>query len=243
MTITGLKGTYMKDIACKIMLLCSLVSPHAAYAKPKVFKLVEQTLIGIAKSQLGELENQVEHLKKGLKFEEKFYEMEERYLKDLERNLSGHYNAGKLFNGAVDQAKRRWSNKSNNVEVQSLLDDHNHRYNFDIGQNVSRIDKLIFDQTNSAQATAHVASQYVGRNLDEHVDAVEGMMLEIDQTSNQKAATDLNSRIQAQVALEIIELKQLQAIQLESLSTMNQQYLNDKSQSAVFNGLKEQSDA
>lgn len=235
-------GRVNKGIAMSLILI--LVSP-SLYAKPKVIQIVENGITGILNKQLNKLTDGFDLVQDQLDVEKRIESLTEESMNNLNSKISGSYDMGKLVNDVKEQARRRWSpsdifKDSGNQEYRKLQHQHERKYDFKQFQSIDSDpkDEIIvaaYDEHEAIQKNAIVSAQYTTLKLNENIANIERLMHEIDSAENQKAATDLNSRIQAQVALELVELKRLSALQLQALGAMTQESLLEQQSSAQFN--------
>jgi len=237
-------GVNMKN---KFIILCTFgVSTLSCQAHAiQIFRVIEEGLQRVAQGQLQQLENNVGLLKDQLKLDKRVEDMTRQSMSHLNKvadELSGQYDMGKMLNGAADQAKRRWgpniNGDSENDGYQRLKNTHISQFNFKDGSELYKknsVQEAAYNQNKGAQEKAIVSANFVSNKINDSIKEIEKLMGEIDKTPNQKASTDLNSRIQAQVGLEIVELKRMQALQLETMGGMSQQSVIDENMSAQFN--------
>lgn len=231
----------------KFIILCSFgLSTLSCQAHAlQIFKVIEEGLQKVAQGQLQQLENNVGLLKDQLKLDKRVEDMTRQSMSHLNKvadELSGQYDMGKILNGAADQAKRRWGPQINGASgddgYQRLRNTHLSQFNLKDGSELYQKDSIreaAYNQNKGTQEKAIVSANFVTSKINDSIKEIEKLMEEIDRAPNQKASTDLNSRIQAQVGLEIIELKRMQALQLETTGVMSQQSVIDENMSAQFN--------
>lgn len=223
-------------------LILTFASP-SLMAKPKIFEIIENGLTGILHAQLNKLTDGFDLVKDQLNVEKRIESLTEESMHTLNAKISGSYDMGKLMNDAKEQAARRWSpgdlfQPSSNKAYSELEKAHNRKYDFErehgFGIRQESI-KTVLNDRDKIQRSSLVSAQYTTQRIDENITKVENLMGQIDSAENQKAATDLNSRIQSQVALELVELKRLSALQLQALGSLSQDALLDQQGSAQFN--------
>ncbi len=231
----------------KFIILCTfgLTTLSCEAHALQIFKVIEEGLQKVAQSQLKQLESNVGLLKDQLSLDKRVEDMTRQSMSHLNKvadELSGQYDMGKILNGAADQAKRRWGPKINGESesdgYQKLRSTYISQFNLKDGSELyqkNSIREAAYNQSKGTQEKAIVSANFVSSKIDNSIKEIEKLMEEIDRAPNQKASTDLNSRIQAQVGLEIIELKRMQALQLETMGVMSQQSVIDENMSAQFN--------
>lgn len=211
----------------------------------QIFKVIEEGLQRVAQHQLQVLEDNVGILRDQINIEKRVEQMTRQSVDHLNRvsdELSGQYNMGKLLNDAESQARRRWapglSGQGGSARYQKIRATYANEFSFKSGQEIYPKGQYMaagFSQYKDVQEKALLSAKYISTNINDNIAHIEKLMQEIDKTPNQKASTDLNSRIQAQVALELIELKQVHALQLEALGSTAQRQVIDNNISAQFN--------
>jgi|TARA_R110002110_G_C13470277_1_gene720481 hypothetical protein len=231
----------MRASSVILVCACSFGLPINAHAI-QIFKVIEEGLQKVAQAQLNQLKQNVGFAKEQLDVEKRLEKLTDDSFRKLNAELSGSYDMSKIYNGALDQAKRRWGPMINGVggdqDYLKLRNNHNAKFAPKEGREIfsdNSLQKASYEQSKISQEKSIVSAHFVSQSINNNIDGIEKLIAQIDQTPNQKASTDLNSRIQGQVALELVELKRLQALLLESIGSMTQQSVVDQNVSAEFN--------
>jgi hypothetical protein len=243
--LQGVLEVHRVNTGAAMLLILTLVSPSLCFAKNKIFETIENGLTGILRAQLNKLDDGFGLVKEQLDVEKRLENITQESMQALNSKISGSYDMGKLVNDTKEQAKRRWSpsdilnsHDNGNAEYNKLLKQHEQKYNFEKEHSFGMRQpgsKQALKEIDKTQKAAVVSAQYTSQKINDNIANIESLMGKIDRTENQKAATDLNSRIQSQVALELVELKRLSALQLQTMGTMSQQSLLEQQGSAQFN--------
>lgn len=164
--------------------------------------------------------------------------------------LTGHYNMGNLYNSTNDQADRLWSNQSwqnvlvaasggNSARFQELLKSYQDKYpSLDQAQITPFNPNSLKAQTYSQNAKTNLAglsvSEYSYNSLQDRIKKLQGLLNQIEQTSNEKATLDLQARILAEIGFVQLELLRLQSVQTQLTAMHNQGITNGTTQDAGF---------
>lgn len=241
--LQGVLEVHRDKKGAAMLLILTLVSPSLCYAKVDIFKTIENGFMGILNKQLNKLTDGFDLVKDQLDVEKRIESLTEESMNTLNAKISGSYDMGKLVNDAKEQAKRRWSpsdifKDNGNPEFKNMQKEHEKKYDFEREHGFGpkhQMTKTALNDRDKIQKNAMVSAQYTTQKINDNITNIESLMNQIDRAENQKAATDLNSRIQSQVALELVELKRLSALQLQALGAMTQESLLEQQGSAQFN--------
>lgn len=170
--------------------------------------------------------------------------------KKLVRNSEGHYGFGSYLNNEAAQIKRAWSpatweealkglSGGNAKRYQELLSQYQKRYPF-LSKEVyvkgaSEAKADVYQRQINSNRAAKVNARYTFDSIREHLVRVNRLSQKIELAPNMKSATDLNSRLIAELAyIHIQELKMQSLINLQ-LAEKTSSRIGEKTRSAKFN--------
>lgn len=175
--------------------------------------------------------------------------------KKLRSDAEGHYGFGGLMNGASDLKNREWSpdnwksalqglSGGNPARYQELVNtykkDHPNLSESDYQKGASSDKTKVYSQDVQMNRAAMVNATYSFNNIKTHLDTIHELSAKIDQAQNTKAATDLNSRLLAEVAyIQTQELK-MQILMNQQMAQASADNIASKTASAKFNTLPNQ---
>jgi type IV secretion system protein VirB5 len=172
--------------------------------------------------------------------------------KQLTNDSEGHYGFGGLLNGTSDLKNREWSpdnwkstlqgiSGGNSARYQELV--HTYKQNH---PNLSQSDYMKGSSNDKAKVYAQdvqvnravmTNATYSFNNIKTHLDTIHSLSAKIDQAKNTKSATDLNSRLLAEVAyIQTQELK-MQILMNQQMAQSSADNIASKTASAKFNTL------
>ncbi|MDF1796453.1 MAG: type IV secretion system protein [Coxiellaceae bacterium] len=173
-------------------------------------------------------------------------------LKALTDTAKGNYNFGGLLDSKQEFSDRQWSpddwqqalhgmSGGNPSRYQELVDDYQHNHvilspkEFEKGATATQAKRYRQDvQVNRA---ANVNATYAYNNIKKHLDNIHALSSKIDHAENTKAATDLNSRLLAEVAYIQTQSLKMQVLLNQQMAQVNADAIDDKTQRAQFNRL------
>jgi type IV secretion system protein VirB5 len=164
-------------------------------------------------ARLSELKQQYENMQKRL-----------QTVQNIQQDAEGHYGYGSMLNDGQALKDREWSPGNWNDTLKGLSGGNKKRYHQLLKQyqhankTLSKSDYLkggssenekLYQQQIQTNQAASVNASYAFNNLQTHLKNVHQLSQKIDSTKNEKAATDLNTRMQAETAyIEVQILKQ-----------------------------------
>lgn len=176
--------------------------------------------------------------------------------KQLTSDSEGHYGFGQMLNSDQDLQSREWSpddwhsaisglsggNSDRYKQLQQQYqDDHPNNLSQDQFANGSSKEQAqTYNQAVQTNQAATVNSSYAFNDIKTHLDNIHQLSKQIDNAQNTKAAVDLDTRMQAEMAyVNVQELKQM-AIMNEQLANRQSGDISEESQNAKFNTLPNQ---
>ncbi len=165
---------------------------------------------------------------------------------------TGHYDYGKILNSDEDLTNREWSPSDWQSALQGLSGGNPDRYQElleqyikdhpsvsidDMKLGVSDSYATDYQQTVQVNQAANVQASYEFNDINEHLKNIKTISNEIEGADNEKAISDLNVRMNTEIAYLMVE-------EIKMLSLLNQQYaqsiasqLVDKISASKFNQL------
>lgn len=175
--------------------------------------------------------------------------------KELANDVEGHYGLGGLMNGASDLKNREWSpdnwkstlqglSGANLARYQELVNtykqDHPHLSQSDYQKGASSDKAKVYSQDVQVNRAVIVNSTYSFNNIKTHLNTIYDLSAKIDQAKNIKAATDLNSRLLAEMAYTQTQELKMQILMNQQMVQANADSITSKTASAKFNTLPNQ---
>lgn len=175
--------------------------------------------------------------------------------KTISSEGQGHYGFGNLFNGPQYTAHREWSPDNWQEVLQGLSGGNPQRYqqlvsqyqsdnptlsvsNFDMGSSASN-GQIYQAQIQNNQA-ASVTASYAFNNIKDHIEHIQQISNQIESAPNQKAATDLNTRMDTEIAYTQIEVLKQLALMNEQTAHHNEDQIKYETEASKFNRLPDE---
>jgi len=172
--------------------------------------------------------------------------------KQIASDAEGHYDFGNFENGTQDLTNREWSPDSWHDALKGLSGGNPARYNQlvkeykknnptlsdgDYKKGASDAKLKVYQKQVATNQAAQVQAAYAFNDIKTHLKNVHDISAKIETATNTKAAVDLNSRLQAELAyISIQELKML-ALMNQQLAQQQSNNIATETQSAKFNAL------
>lgn len=169
--------------------------------------------------------------------------------------IIGNYGYGDILNSDKDLEDREWSPESWDDALQGLSGGNDQRYQElvnayqkdhpllsqeDFKKGSSDVFATDYQQMVATNQAANVHASYAFEETNEHLETIKKLSEEIEHTDNQKAISDLNARINTEVAY-------LQVEQIKAISVMNEQMAQSqaseiigRSEASKFNQIPEE---
>ncbi len=198
-------------------------------------------------AELKQLQQQYTQLRNLYRQAQREYQMTQ----GVRDSLQGQYGYGAMLD---DVTARNWSPVSWDDALKGVAGGNTTRYEtlkqryvkahptlskeaYQKGSSQRKADDYV--QQASINQTATVQSTYTYDELKKHVDTLHQLTQKIDATDNAKAAMDLNSRIQAEMAYLQVESLKMQTLLNQQLAQQGASQLASETESAEFNTLPE----
>lgn len=231
----------------KLLLLLGLSLTTSSFA---VIPVIDHVAIANMVQEIMQLQQQYETLLKT-------YENAKEQLaqqKHLVSELEGHYHYGDLFNRDIDEREREWSSNNWDDALQGLSGGNPQRYEelkklyhrdnppvereeFLKGASPELADQ--YQKMDSVNLAAFEEANHAYEEVNQHLKAVRELAEAIETTPNTKAAIDLNSRIQAEVAFIALEQQRMQAIINLQISRESSNEIDSMKRISKFNRVRE----
>ena len=167
-------------------------------------------------------------------------------------NSEGNYGFGNLLDGQEYKAKREWSPDNWQDALKGLSGGNPERYRQLVAQYKTdnpTLSKSDFDKGESAEngeiyqaqiqsnQAANVTATYAFNNIKNHIEHIESISQKIESAPNQKAATDLNTRMNAEIAYTQVEVLKQLALMNEQTAERNSERIKYETANSKFNQL------
>jgi len=175
--------------------------------------------------------------------------------KALRADEEGHYGFGNLLNSDSDLKTREWSPDSWDDTLKGLSGGNPARYQqllTEYKQNHPTVSQSEYEKSTSKEQGKEYAQQiqvnraasvnatYEFNDINNHLKTIHDLSGKIEKAKDEKAATDLNSRLIAEVAyIQTQELK-MQVLLNQQLAQQAADDIAEKTQAAKFNRLPEE---
>lgn len=172
--------------------------------------------------------------------------------KQLVQDIEGNYGFGHLFNEQKDLLERQWSPKTWQDALQGLSGGNSQRYqqlleNYKQNNSTLSLEEYkkgasssraaIYQKEVETNRAASVTASYAFDDIQQHLQKVHDLSYKIEEAPNSKAATDLNSRLVAEVAyIQIQELK-MQAVLNQQMAQQSSSQITTATELAKFEAL------
>lgn len=201
--------------------------------------------------QVQEMEKQYETLQQTYQNAQQQLSKQEEIAQDVE----GHYGYGDLLNSAQDLTNREWSPDTWEDALQGLSGGNPDRYKELLAEYQKNYPSLsVSDYTKGASAglatqyqqavesnqASSVNATYAFNNIKQHLEDVNQLSQQIEQTKDTKAAMDLNTRVQSEMAYISIQELKMQAMLNQQLADQGAQNIAEKTSAAQFGTLPEE---
>ena len=172
--------------------------------------------------------------------------------KVITSNQEGHYGYGDLLDGGQYSTNRQWSPNNWQDALKGLAGGNPARYQqlvsqyksdnptmsqSDYSQGAGHYNAIVYqDQIQNNQA-ASVTATYAFNNIAEHLQHIRAISKQIESAPNQKSATDLNTRMEGEIAYVQVEMLKQMALMNEQKADQNANKIRYETQTAQFNRL------
>ncbi|MFH1334264.1 MAG: type IV secretion system protein [Pseudomonadota bacterium] len=172
--------------------------------------------------------------------------------KQLVSDAEGHYGFGVFENSINDLKQRQWSpdtwddtlqglSGGNPERYQQLMDEYKKSHpvlsGSDYEKGATENQSKTYAQSIAVNRAATVNASYAFNDIKQHLQNVHDISSKIDQSTNTKAAVDLNSRLNAELAyISVQELKMLTLIN-QQLANQQSSEISESSDNSKFNTL------
>ena len=175
-------------------------------------------------------------------------------VKQLKQAAIGHYGLGGLLNDEQSFTNRQWSPGRWQDALQGLAGGNPERYQQLLTlykKDNPTISQQQFERASTAAAAqqyqhnievnraATVNASYAFDTVKQHLATIHTISEQIDKTDNTKAAVDLNSRLIAELAYIHTQELKMQVMLNQQMARTSADRLDQQSDAAVFNTLKE----
>lgn len=204
------------------------------------------------------LVRQLEQLKKQYDVLNQTYQTSQNTLyqaKVISGNTQGSYGFGNLFNSPEYTAHREWSPSNwedvlkglsggNPARYQQLVSQYQHDNptlslsDFDKGESADN-GQIYQAQIQNNQA-ANVTSTYAFNDIQNHIEHIEKISNQIESAPNEKAATDLNTRMNTEIAYTQVEVLKQLALMNEQTAERNEDRIKYETANAKFDRLPDE---
>lgn len=164
----------------------------------------------------------------------------------------GHYGFGDLLNGQQYTAKREWSPNNwedalkglsggNPARYQQLVSQYQHdnptlsKSDFDKGE--SSDNGAIYQAQIQNNQAANVTATYAFNDIKNHIEHIQSISKQIESAPNEKAATDLNTRMNTEIAYTQVEVLKQLALMNEQTAERNEEKIKYETANAKFDRL------
>lgn len=186
--------------------------------------------------------------------QKQYSNMEKRLhtVQSIQKDAEGHYGYGSLLNGAKDLEDREWSPDSwhdtlkglsggNKARYQQLLSQYKQSNKTlsqsDYTKGSSTENAKVYQQQVQTNTAATVNASYAFNNIKTHLNNLHELSAKIENTKNEKAATDLNTRMQAEMAYVEVQILKQTALLNEQLARSDSDKIASETAAAKFNAL------
>lgn len=176
-------------------------------------------------------------------------------IQQVRGNSEGHYGFGNLLNGQEYTAKREWSpdnwqealkglSGGNPERYQQLVSQYQHdnptlsTSDFDKGESADN--GAIYQAQIQNNQAANVTATYAFNDIKNHIQHIEVISSQIESAPNEKAATDLNTRMNAEIAYTQVEVLKQLALMNEQAAERNSERIKYETANAKFNQLPDE---
>lgn len=213
------------------------------------FPVIDPTAVYNLGLQLRKLKDQYNLMKQQ-------YDNSQSRLSEIQKvrgNSEGNYGFGNLLDGQEYKAKREWSPDNWQDALKGLSGGNPERYKELVDQynsaNKKTLSESDFDKGESAEngeiyqaqiqsnRTASVTATYAFNDIKNHIEHIEAISQKIESAPNQKAATDLNTRMNAEIAYTQVEVLKQLALMNEQTAERNSERIKYETANAKFNQL------
>lgn len=175
--------------------------------------------------------------------------------KTISSEGKGSYGFGNLFNGPQYTANREWSPDNWQEVLQGLSGGNPQRYKQLVSQyqhdnptlSVSDFDRgssagngQIYQAQIQNNQAASVTASYAFNNIKDHIEHIQQISNQIESAPNEKAATDLNTRMDTEIAYTQIEVLKQLALMNEQAAHHNEDQIKYETQASEFNRLPDE---
>ena len=172
--------------------------------------------------------------------------------KELVNNTRGNYGYGRIGERHSDQLNRSWApatwdaaaknlSGGNTSRYQELLreyqNDHPRLSKTQYSKGASNARVSLYLQSVHTNDAASALSTGAFNSVHQHLKDIDYLTSKIEKAPNSKAATDLNSRLVAELAYISVEELKMQAVQNKQLSQQSENRLDGLRREAIFNRL------
>lgn len=204
------------------------------------------------------LVRQLEQLKKQYDVMNQTYQTSQNTLyqaKTISGEGQGHYGFGNLFNSPVYTAHREWSPDNWQEVLQGLAGGNPARYQqlvsqyqhdnptlslSDFNKGESADNGQIYQAQIQNNQAANVTASYAFNNIKNHIEHIEEISNQIESAPNEKSATDLNTRMNAEIAYTQVEVLKQLALMNEQTAERNENQIKYETANAKFDRLPDE---
>ena len=176
-------------------------------------------------------------------------------IQQVRGNSEGHYGFGNLLNGQAYKTKREWSPDNWQDALKGLSGGNPARYQqlvsqykndnptlsaSDFEKSESADNSKIYQAQIQNNQAANVTATYAFNNIKNHIEHIESISQQIESAPNQKAATDLNTRMNAEIAYTQVEVLKQLALMNEQTAQHNEDRIKYETANAKFNKLPDE---
>lgn len=236
----GIKKIRKGFLKSLIFMFCSTcVFTQPSFADPLEMLKILGNLYGINLDQLTVLKD-VKGLNEALK------EVSDKQLSAV----TGHYKIGNLYNSSSDQLDRLSANSNWQDLLHKASGGNAARYTELVKRYQDKYPALTQSQLNSLNpnnlktqtylddAKTNLAglsvSEYSYDSLENRIKKLQGLLNQVEQTPNEKAAMDLQARVLAEIGFVQLEMLRLQSVQTQMTAMHGQGLTNGTTQDAQF---------
>ncbi|TAK77638.1 MAG: hypothetical protein EPO11_02415 [Gammaproteobacteria bacterium] len=169
----------------------------------------------------------------------------------LQKNLNGNYGYGNLLNEDSDLNQKQWSNDSW-TDVLSESSSGNAAAFADAQKTYDKLYPVVkpdqiaatrskdnltrthYEQSSEISRATLAASSYGYDQINQHIKNVHDILEKLDSQTTEKAAIDLNARLNAEVAFILLEQLRQQVMQNQNIATQTQGEVNGMSDASKF---------
>ncbi len=237
----------MKKLRALIIAII-LLSPVSCFA---VLPVIDPAAIVDLVRQLTELKKQYDVM-------QQTYETTQNELnqtKELTNDAEGHYGYGNILNNQTNMNNRAWSPNDWQSTLQGLSGQNPARYqqlltqyknnnpalsqqNYEKGESASNYAVYQNEIANNQAAT--VTATYAFNEINKELSHINQLSQQIETTQDEKAATDLGTRMQAEIAYVQVQMLKQMALMNEQMASNSANDIQYETTAAKFNQLPDE---